>query len=106
MCMVCQLLGGCGDNPRAVSLLARADSLMNSRPDSALAVLEGAEGQMAGESKAVRMRYQLQRHQETVKVQLPYMGFVLLLSVRTPLLLIPMIRPISPSLLPISTNSR
>ena len=32
--------------PQALLL---ADSLMNSRPDSALAVLEGAEGQMAGE---------------------------------------------------------
>ena len=36
-----------------------ADSLMNSRPDSALAVLEGAEGQMAGEHQ--RRQWQLLR---------------------------------------------
>ena len=34
------LLGGCGDNPRAISLLARADSLMAGRPDSALQLLD------------------------------------------------------------------
>ena len=34
------LLSGCGGNPRAVEMLARADSLMNGRPDSALTVLD------------------------------------------------------------------
>ena len=34
------LLGGCGDTPRAVSLLPRADSLMAGRPDSALQLLD------------------------------------------------------------------
>ena len=38
--VICLLLGGCGDNPRAVSLLARADSLMAGRPDSALLILD------------------------------------------------------------------
>ena len=38
--VLCLLLGGCGDNPRAVSLLARADSLMAGRPDSALLILD------------------------------------------------------------------
>jgi len=33
-------LGGCGDNPRAVSLLARADTLMADRPDAALWLLD------------------------------------------------------------------
>jgi len=34
------LLGGCGDNPQAVSLLARADSLMADRPETALQLLD------------------------------------------------------------------
>jgi hypothetical protein len=38
--VLCLLLGGCGDNPRAISLLARADSLMAGRPDSALQLLD------------------------------------------------------------------
>lgn len=33
------LLCGCGGNPKAVELLALADSLMDVRPDSALTVL-------------------------------------------------------------------
>ena len=41
------LMVGCGGRRYPQALLL-ADSLMNSRPDSALAVLEGAEGQMAG----------------------------------------------------------
>ena len=39
LCVAC-LLGGCGDNPRATALLSRADSLMASRPDSALLLLD------------------------------------------------------------------
>ena len=38
--LVACLLGGCGDNPRATALLSRADSLMASRPDSALLLLD------------------------------------------------------------------
>ena len=38
--VACLLLGGCGDNSRAVSLLARADSLMSGRPDAALQLLD------------------------------------------------------------------
>lgn len=34
------LLSGCGGNPRAVEFMARADSLMDGRPDSALTVLD------------------------------------------------------------------
>ena len=37
---VAYLLGGCGDNPRTTALLSRADSLMASRPDSALVLLD------------------------------------------------------------------
>ena len=67
--MALALMAGCGkgslfpqlgeDGRGLPQALVLADSLMNSRPDSALAVLEGAEGEMAGESRAVRMRYQL-----------------------------------------------
>ena len=39
LCVAC-LLSGCGDNPRATALLSRADSLMASRPDSALLLLD------------------------------------------------------------------
>ena len=39
LCVAC-LLGGCGDNPRTTALLSRADSLMASRPDSALVLLD------------------------------------------------------------------
>ena len=69
------LMAGCGkgsllpqlgeDGRGLPQALLLADSLMNSRPDSALAVLEGAEGDMAGEPKSVRMRYQLLRHRIT-----------------------------------------
>ena len=38
--VACLLLGGCGDNSQAVSLLARADSLMSGRPDAALQLLD------------------------------------------------------------------
>ena len=56
--MAVALMVGCGEGrtPRALVL---ADSLMNSRPDSALAVLDGAEGGMAGEHQ--RRLWQLLR---------------------------------------------
>jgi len=56
--MAVALMAGCGEGrtPRALVL---ADSLMNSRPDSALAVLDGAEGEMAGEHQ--RRLWQLLR---------------------------------------------
>jgi hypothetical protein len=54
---------------------------MNSRPDSALAVLEGAEGEMAGEPKSVRMRYQLLRHQAMNKAFVPFTSDSLMLDV-------------------------
>lgn len=38
--VACLLLSGCNDNPRMVPLLARADSLMSSRPDAALQLLD------------------------------------------------------------------
>ena len=57
--MAVALMAGCGkgsilprlgeDGRGLPQALLLADSLMNSRPDSALAVLEGAEGDMAGE---------------------------------------------------------
>ena len=89
--MAVALMAGCGKGsllpqlgedgrglPRALVL---ADSLMNSRPDSALAVLEGAEGEMAGEPKSVRMRYQLLRHQAMNKAFVPFTSDSLMLDV-------------------------
>ena len=74
------LMAGCGGG-RGPQALVLADSLMNSRPDSALAVLEGAEGQMAGESRSVRMRYQLLRHQAMNKAFVPFTSDSLMLDV-------------------------
>ena len=89
--MAVALMAGCGkgsllpqlgeDGRGLPQALVLADSLMNSRPDSALAVLEGAEGDMAGESKSVRMRYQLLRHQAMNKAYVPFTSDSLMLDV-------------------------
>ena len=67
--MAVALMAGCGkgsllpwlgeDGRGLPQALLLADSLMNSRPDSALAVLDRAEGQMAGEHQ--RRQWQLLR---------------------------------------------
>ena len=85
------LMAGCGkgsilpwlgeDERGLPQALLLADSLMNSRPDSALAVLEGAEGDMAGESRSVRMRYLLLRHQAMNKAFVPFTSDSLMLDV-------------------------
>jgi tetratricopeptide (TPR) repeat protein len=63
-------VAGCGHSyPPSLRL---ADSLMDSRPDSALAVLDAARGQTAGAPEAVRMRYQLLRHQAMNKAYVPF----------------------------------
>ena len=89
--MAVVLMAGCGkgsilphfgeDGSGLPQALLLADSLMNSRPDSALAVLEGAEGDMAGEPKSVRMRYQLLRHQAMNKAFVPFTSDSLMLDV-------------------------
>ena len=89
--MAVALMAGCGrgglfpqlgeDGRGLPQALVLADSLMNSRPDSALAVLEGAEGDMAGEPKSVRMRYQLLRHQAMNKAFVPFTSDSLMLDV-------------------------
>ena len=89
--MAMALMAGCGkgsllpqlgeDGRGLPQALVLADSLMNSRPDSALAVLEGAEGEMAGESKSVRMRYQLLRHQAMNKAFVPFTSDSLMIDV-------------------------
>ena len=56
--MAVALMAGCGKG-RTPQALVLADSLMNSRPDSALAVLDGAEEEMAGEHQ--RQQWQLLR---------------------------------------------
>ena len=89
--MAMALMAGCGkgsilphfgeDGRGLPQALVQADSLMNSRPDSALAVLEGAEGEMAGGPKSVRMRYQLLRHQAMNKAFVPFTSDSLMLDV-------------------------
>lgn len=74
------LMVGCGGRRYPQALLL-ADSLMNSRSDSALTVLEGAEGEMAGGPKSVRMRYQLLRHQAMNKAFVPFTSDSLMLDV-------------------------
>ena len=54
-------LSGCGGNPRAVSLLARADSLMDGRPDSALTVLDSLLADADQLSRRQEMRCRLLR---------------------------------------------
>ena len=88
--MAVALMAGCGkgsilphfgeDGRGLPQALVLADSLMNSRPDSALAVLDRAEGQMAGESRSVRMRYQLLRHQAMNKAFVPFTSDSLMLD--------------------------
>ncbi len=55
------LLSGCGGNPRAVELLARADSLMDGRPDSALTVLDSLLADADHLSRRQKMRCRLFR---------------------------------------------
>ncbi len=54
-------LSGCGGNPRAVELLARADSLMNGRTDSALTVLDSLLADADHLSRRQEMRCRLLR---------------------------------------------
>ena len=55
----CLLLGGCGDNSRAIALLSRADSLMADRPDSALQILDGCEAEVTAWPESQQMRHRL-----------------------------------------------
>jgi len=55
------LLCGCGGNPKAVELLARADSLMDVRPDSALTVLNTLLTDVDQLSRRQEMRCRLLR---------------------------------------------
>ena len=70
---------GCGQSyPPS---LQAADSLMNERPDSALALLDGMEADMASAAKSVRMRYQLLRHKAMNKAYVPFTSDSLMLLV-------------------------
>ena len=70
--VACLLLGGCSDNPRAVSLLARADTLMASRPDSALQLLHDCESEVAAWPEFLQMRYKLFRAKAQNKAYVPF----------------------------------
>ena len=70
---------GCGQSyPPS---LQAADSLMNERPDSALALLDDMEADMASAAKSVRMRYQLLRHKAMNKAYVPFTSDSLMLLV-------------------------
>ena len=59
--VACLFLGSCGDNSRAVSLLARADSLMSGRPDAALQLLDSVLTDSDRLSKHFTMQCRLRR---------------------------------------------
>ena len=66
------LLTACSGNPKVDALIACADSLMASRPDSSLHLLDSVEAQMADAPKSVRMRYQLLRHKAMNKAYVTF----------------------------------
>ena len=75
------LLCGCGGNPKAVELLARADSLMDVRPDSALTLLNEGIAVMDDSPESLRMRYCLLQAKAQNKAFLPFTSDSLMLAV-------------------------
>ena len=71
LCVAC-LLGGCGDNPRATALLSRADSLMASRPDSALLLLDSCEAEATVWPESQQMRFHLLQAKARNKAYVPF----------------------------------
>jgi tetratricopeptide (TPR) repeat protein len=71
LCVAC-LLGGCGDNPRATALLSRADSLMASRPDSALQLLDSCEAEATVWPESQQMRHRLLQAKARNKAYVPF----------------------------------
>lgn len=74
-------LGGCGGNPRADELLARADSLMDVRPDSALTLLNEGIAVMDDSPESLRMRYRLLQAKAQNKAFQPFTSDSLMLAV-------------------------
>lgn len=74
-------LGGCGGNPRADELLARADSLMDVRPDSALTLLNEGIVVMDDSPESLRMRYCLLQAKAQNKAFQPFTSDSLMLAV-------------------------
>lgn len=64
-------LAGCGERELPKELKA-ADSLMDSRPDSALALLNSVSDAMKDQPKAIRMRFQMLRHKAMNKAIIPF----------------------------------
>ena len=64
-------LAGCGKHELPKELKA-ADSLMDSRPDSALALLNSVSDAMKDQPKAIRMRFQMLRHKAMNKAFVPF----------------------------------
>ena len=71
LCVAC-LLGGCGDNPRATALLSRADSLMASRPDSALQLLDSCEAEATVWPESQQMHHRLLQAKARNKAYVPF----------------------------------
>ena len=71
LCVAC-LLGGCGDNPRATAQLSRADSLMASRPDSALQLLDSCEAEATVWPESQQMRHRLLQAKARNKAYVPF----------------------------------
>ena len=71
LCVAC-LLSGCGDNPRATALLSRADSLMASRPDSALQLLDSCEAEATVWPESQQMRHRLLQAKARNKAYVPF----------------------------------
>ena len=71
LCVAC-LLGGCGDNSRATALLSRADSLMASRPDSALVLLDSCEAEATVWPESQQMHHRLLQAKARNKAYVPF----------------------------------
>lgn len=66
------VLNGCDNNSRVTALLSRADSLMSSRPDSALKILENSSAEIDKWPKSLQMRYNLLLAKAQNKAYVPF----------------------------------
>ena len=70
--MVALLFSACTSDPQTEALLQRADSLMESHPDSAYRLLDSIAPYMVGKSEALRMRHQLLSAHAQNKLYIPF----------------------------------
>lgn len=69
---VLSLLSACGDQVRHEAALRRAQSVLNERPDSALAILDSLGQYEGGFTQSARMRWQLLHAQAQNKAYIPF----------------------------------